>query len=100
MKRIGLFLVALALLITAGLALAQSSASFDIPWRVMAGGGRTMPSGSSSYRLQGTVGQGAASPLFLSSSSYRVSSGFWTGAQLRAETPLWTAVYLPVIQRR
>jgi hypothetical protein len=99
MKRFGLLLVVVSLFVTAGLALAQSSASFTLPWHVLAGGGRTLPSSSPSYRLQGTVGQGASGPPLLASSSYRVSSGFWAGAQLRSGPPLWIT-YLPVVQRQ
>jgi hypothetical protein len=98
-KRIALLLLVASLFVTAGLALAQSSASFTLPWYVMAGGGRTLPSSSPSYRVQGTVGQAASGPPLLASSSYRVSSGFWTGAQLRSGPPLWIT-YLPVVQRQ
>ncbi len=49
-------------------------------------------SGSSSYTLQGTVGQPDASPA-LTSSSYTLLGGFWCGgaAQYR--------IYLPLVVR-
>ena len=99
MKRIALLLVIVSLVVTAGLGLAQSSANFTLPWHVMAGGGRTLASSSNSYRVQSTVGQGAAGPPFLASTSYRVSSGFWAGALLSSEPPL-RLTYLPVVHRQ
>jgi hypothetical protein len=99
MTRIGLLLLLLSLLVTGAAVLAQSSASFSVPWRVMAGGGRTFPSFSASYRVQGTVGQGASSPPLLASSSYRISSGFWRGAQLSSEPTESPVIYLPLVHR-
>ena len=64
------------LLLAAGAtALAQTSASFDLTWNVMANGGGK--STSAGYVVQGTAGQGLASPPDSTSAGYRVQSGFW-----------------------
>lgn len=81
---------ALALLIVAGSAiLAQSSASFDLSWHVIGGGGGE--SSSASYRVRGTMGQSLASPPNSSSASYGVGSGFWV------LEPGASRIYLPIM---
>lgn len=72
-------------------ALAQTSASYNLEWHVIAGGGQ--PVSSSHYRLNGTVGQGVASPPLATSASYRLSAGYW----FRGIVP-WR-IYMPVVMR-
>lgn len=54
-------------------------------WSIAGGGGR---SSSSSYRLNGTVGQAAVG--YANSLSYHLSSGFWTGIDVATATPTRT----------
>ena len=63
-----------ALLLLAAVALAQGS--YDLSWRVIAGGGGQMQ--SAGYTLMGTIGQPAAG--MMQSSSHSLCSGFWCGA--------------------
>jgi hypothetical protein len=68
-------LVALALLLTVSVALAQTSTNFDQSWHVLSGAGA--PASSASFAAGGSLSQlaiGAAE-----SSSYRVESGYWYG---------------------
>ena len=60
-----------------GAALAMSSASYDLPWDVLSGGGGEGRS-SASYVLGDTVGQSSAIGLS-QSTSYRLGSGYWYG---------------------
>ena len=78
----------LVILLLAGVALAQASASFDLSWYVLAsGGGRT---DSTHYAMNGTLGQAAVG--FSDSSSYGKQSGYWQN------WPDYTT-YLPLIVR-
>jgi hypothetical protein len=95
-KRITLILVVIALLAATSAALTQSSASYTLPWRVVAGGGAH--SFSSSYRVGGTVGQAAASLPFSTSASFRVGSGYWPGTHATLPRPAYP-VYLPLVLR-
>jgi hypothetical protein len=83
-----LLIVALATLATAGVALAQASAAFDLTWSAIAGGGGR--SSSAHYTLNGTVGQSMTGPPVASSASYRVMAGFWSVADPVAVTPTAT----------
>lgn len=85
MKRMALLLLVVALLATAGAALTQSSGSFDLSWRVIAGGGGQ--AASDSYQVRGTAGQGLAGPPPLTGGNYAVESGFWVGVPLETPTP-------------
>jgi len=61
-------------LLLPGAALASSSASYDLDWNVIAGGGGI--ANSSSYSMQGTAGQPVIGPALL---NYDLGSGFWYG---------------------
>ena len=105
MRGTAVFLGAVAVLAGFGVVLAQSSASFRLPWDVIAGGG--MLSASGRYQVAGTVGQGAASPPVAESASYRVAAGYWAGIQglvaAYQPTPIpppdGERIYLPLIRR-
>jgi hypothetical protein len=89
-KRTSLILALVLLLgtLTAGvIALAQTSTNYNLEWHVIGGGGR--PASSASYAVNGTVGQGAASPPYSIGSNYAVSGGFWFIPAYR--------IYLPVV---
>jgi ABC-type glycerol-3-phosphate transport system substrate-binding protein len=79
MKKSTILLLALAALLAmlaiGGGVLAQSSASYNLEWHVIGGGGQ--PVASANYAVNSTVGQGAASPPYSASSSYVVSGGYW-----------------------
>ncbi len=74
-----------------GVVLAQSSASYNLEWHVIGGGGQ--PVASASYIVNSTTGQGAASPPYSASSHYAVSGGYWFGGGL----PIFHSVYLPLV---
>jgi hypothetical protein len=77
----------LLLLASTTLVVAQSSAQFDLTWHVLGSGGRA--SASANYHVNGTVGQGLASPATLTSAAFQVSSGYWAaGAMSRVFLPL------------
>jgi hypothetical protein len=65
---------------------AQTSASYNLEWHVVMGGGG--PIGSASFAVNSTVGQGLASPPYSASASYRVSAGYWLPAKHRVFLPL------------
>ena len=69
---IGVAGLVVALLI-AGVALAQTSTSFDLSWHVLAGGGGRAD--STHYAINGTLGQAAVG--FSDSTSYGMQSGYW-----------------------
>lgn len=58
-----------------GLAEAQTSASFNLTWNVIGGGGGS--SGSTGYKLNGTTGQSAIG--FSTGTSYKMGSGYLYG---------------------
>jgi hypothetical protein len=67
------------ILLMGGTALAMSSASYNLPWTVLSGGGGDRS--SSSYVLGDTVGQPSAiGPS--ESTNYRLGSGFWYGVSV------------------
>ena len=83
----GLLLGAMAV----GVALAQTSNSFDVRWNVLGGGGGGL--GSESFAADGTVGQVAVGAS--ASTNFRLDAGFWPGvaaaAPVGGETPTPTA---------
>jgi len=93
--RRGALLCLLALLVLSlgagDFALAQTSAHYNLEWHVIAGGGQ--PVSSSHYCVNGTAGQGAASPPLATSATYRLSAGYW----FRGIVPL--RLYLPLVMR-
>jgi hypothetical protein len=70
-------IVLLAALLVVSIASAQNSASFDLSWHVLAGGGGRVA--STSYAMNGTVGQAMVG--LSESTSYRLSSGYWQKGQ-------------------
>ncbi len=81
--------LAVALLVPATIALAQSGGSFDLSWNTVDGGGGASSGGP--YTLSGTVGQPDAGAM--SGGDYTVVGGFWGGAAIRY------SLYLPVVVR-
>ncbi len=67
----------LAGLATASVAFAQSSASFDLGWNVLGGGGGT-ESESAGFAVDSTIGQPIAGTS--ASGAFQIDSGFWAGA--------------------
>lgn len=88
-----LFLI-LAGLVAGPAVLAQTSASYDLSWQVIAGGGGR--SSSASYVINGTIGQSVASPPQAFGANYPVNSGFWYG---EVHVLGGHRVYLPIIFR-
>lgn len=70
--------------------LAQSSASFDLGWHVIGGGGGE--SSSASYQVNGTIGQNVTGPPSVGSVSFVLSSGYWF-------IDTRTTIYLPAVLR-
>ena len=86
-RRAALIVALLASLATAGIAFAQSSASFDLSWNVLGGGGGE--SESASFAAGGTIGQ----PLTGNSESagFQLDAGFWPGVAGAIVAPLFSA---------
>ena len=89
-QKIIILAVMLLLLAFGGAALAQTSAGFNLEWRVIGGGGGE--SSSADYRVHGTIGQSVTSPPASSGAGFVVTSGYWPGG-----APAGTTVYLPTI---
>lgn len=91
MKRL-IFLVpiVLALLVSVSISNAQSAptATYEINWYTIDGGGAMNVSGGS-YSLSGTIGQPDAGAL--SGGAYTLAGGFWGGAAANYN------VYLPLL---
>ncbi len=85
-----LFILAACLLLVAVPALAQVSASYDLSWHVVAGGGGRMA--SAGHTLQGTVGQPVTGVML--GSGYTLCSGFECGG-----AAVQYRIYLPVVLR-
>ncbi len=66
----------LVVLLLTGIAAAQTSASFDLSWHVLAGGGGQ--AAGTTYAANHTVGQGTIG--WADSSSYGAGIGYWYGA--------------------
>jgi len=81
--------ILLALLLVSGVALA--SASYDLSWHTVDGGGGASSGGE--FMLYGTAGQPDAGSL--SGGAYVLTGGFWGGASAGGGHKL----YLPVILR-
>ncbi|MBM4465652.1 MAG: CSLREA domain-containing protein [Chloroflexi bacterium] len=85
-KSVGVGALLVTIVLVTG-AIAQSSADFDLWWRVIAGGGGR--SASASYAVHGSIGQSAVGGL--SSAGYRLDAGFWPGAGAESLTPMPTS---------
>ena len=84
-------LAAVILLVVGGaVAVAQTSGRFNLEWHVVGSGGGA--SSSTSYHVNGTIGQGIARPPVAGSASFVVSSGYWF-------VDVGTTIYLPTILR-
>jgi hypothetical protein len=102
-KRLSLVLIVAAglLLLTGALALrdalpavAQTSASYDLTWNVVAGGGE--PMSSAHYVVRSTSGQPGASPPYSAHGEFVVSGGYWYGS---GPPDVVYDIYLPMILR-
>ncbi len=89
-------LVAMVLLLGGSIALAQSSANFDLSRHSISGGGAQ--STSASYNLTGSIGQ-AEGGLGHTSTNFSLIGGFWSGGSSVNPSPTGNSVYLPVILR-
>ena len=78
----------LVMLLLAGVAWASSSASFDLSWRVLAGGGGR--SASTTYAMNSTLGQAVAG--YSCDTQCGIQSGYW-------QSWLDQRVYLPSVLR-
>jgi hypothetical protein len=78
----------LCCLLLVGVALAQTSTSYDLTWNVIAGGGGSIS--STSYAINSTIGQPVVGAS--ESENYRTEAGFWGGA-LAVEY----RIYLPIV---
>ena len=78
----------LLLLAVGAVALAQSSAGFNLEWHVVAGGGGE--SSSASYRVDGSIGQSLAGPPPAAGSAFAVTGGYWVFDSRRS-------IHLPVL---
>ena len=87
-----LILMALAALIGASTASAQSGGGYDLTWSTLDGGGYTF-SAVGGYQLGGTIGQPDAGAL--SGGGYTLSGGFWGDGALGGPY----RVYLPIVLR-
>jgi hypothetical protein len=78
--------VLLVTLVIGGAAMAQTSASYNLEWHVIGGGGQ--PVASTHYAVNSTAGQGAASPPYSASANYVVSGGYWFKITYASYLPL------------
>jgi hypothetical protein len=69
--------------------LAQASASYDLSWHVIGGGGGRMA--GAHHTLQGTAGQPVIGPT--AGGGHTLCSGFWCGVEAEYR------VYLPLVLR-
>jgi hypothetical protein len=83
-----LFLAILAIAVVP--VLAETSATYDLSWWTVDGGGITDKT-SGSYTLSGTAGQPDAGSL--SSGAYNLAGGFWAGILVKLES------FLPLIKK-
>lgn len=91
MSRIAV-LVALALLLGALVAKAQTNGGYDLSWSTVDGGGYTFSTGGV-YSLGGTIGQADAGEM--GGGDYTLSGGFWGGIVTIVEELYH--IYLPLI---
>ena len=81
-------LLAIAILLLAGVVAAQVGSGFDLHWNVAAGGGGGRSTGSG-WTVDGSAGQTAAD--LSTGTVFRVFGGFWQ--------PFEHSIYLPLIRR-
>jgi hypothetical protein len=90
MKRLAILSGLVALLLLSSVALAGPSATYDLSWWTVDGGGNTLSTGGD-YTLGGTTGQPDAGVL--AGGDYTLAGGFWGGAVVEYR------VYLPLVLR-
>jgi hypothetical protein len=78
----------LCFLLLVGVALAQTSASYDLTWNVIAGGGGPISGGG--YAINSTIGQPVVGVA--KEAGYELCSGFWCGAAV-----VEYRIYLPIV---
>lgn len=83
-------LALVALLVIAGVVLAQSGGDYDLTWNTVDGGGGTSTGGD--YSLSGTIGQPDAGSA--SGGDYSLDGGFWVKGILEFLDHL---IHLPLI---
>jgi hypothetical protein len=76
-------------LLLVGVALAQTSASYDLTWNVIAGGGGSIS--STSYAINSTIGQPVVGVA--KDTGYELCSGFWCSELAAVEY----RIYLPIV---
>jgi hypothetical protein len=97
MKQVAVFLVLMAVLLTIGVAMAQTSGEYDLSWSTIDGGGGNSSGGN--YMLSGTIGQPDAGTA-MSGDDYRLIGGFWAaGTPARGQGGNFD-VYLPLTLRQ
>ena len=87
-----------ALLMLAGVVLAQTPEQHDLSWHVVSGGGQDSTSAASGWQVRGTLGQLAIGPA-AAAGGHRVGSGYWYGASRAGPEPPELRVYLPLVLR-
>jgi hypothetical protein len=93
MKQVMMPLALAALLLLAGVALAQRGGPYDLTWNTTDGGAETISRGGS-FVLGATVGQPDAG--LLRGGSFTLSGGFWPGVVVTRTYH----VYLPLLGRQ
>jgi hypothetical protein len=79
-------------LLLVGVALAQTSASYDLTWNVIAGGGGPITGGG--YAINSTIGQPVVGVA--KDTGYELCSGFWCSEFVAV---VEYRIYLPVVLR-
>jgi hypothetical protein len=87
-----IMLILLGLVLTAGVAIAQTG--YTLPWSTANGGGGS--SSGDGYTIQGTVGQTQVNTL--TGGGYTLSGGYWIPASETDGTE-GSKVYLPTVMR-
>jgi hypothetical protein len=96
-RTVALLLLALCLVGLASanadrVARAQSGGGFDLSWHVVSNGGGPVAS-SSSFQLNGTVGQPGVGTGLVTGGSRQIGPGFWYGVGGGS------TIYLPLVMR-
>ena len=94
MQTSGLIVATAAILLLAGVAVAQTGDGYDLTWSTVDGGGATFHPGGA-YTLGGTVGQPDA--RLLTGGEYTLGGGFWGGGTLVGVS---YDTYLPLVFRK
>ncbi len=87
--------LAIALLIAAPLIFAQTSATYDLSWNVLGGGGERAT--STTYSLEGTLGQSVIDAG--SSATIAIQPGYWGGVSTSSTAPFSGKLFLPAVMR-